>query len=371
MLDSEDSIVTYTEVSSPFEGLSDIGSPRVEGPPMMPEDPYAYVFVPEPLYSEFMPLENEILPEDLEEDDEDPKEDPVDYPIDRDDDDDKEEEESSGDEADDVEEDEDEDDDDEEEHPAPANSMPPPPVHRTTARISILVQEPTPILSPPLPVSPPLPISSPPLPASPTYPLGYRAAMIRLRAETPSTSHPLSSSTPPSGTPPLLPIPLLTPSPPMLLPFTIHRADVPEITLPPQKRLCIALGLIYKVDESSFATAARPTRGFRANYGFVATLDDEIRRDPEREDKDEIYERLDDAQDDRALISEQVNMLYRERRDHAQTARLKETEARLARQVWVQSMDTSDTTRAEVMSLRTTVLTQQLKIAGLWAADCT
>ncbi|GJU81016.1 hypothetical protein Tco_1283381 [Tanacetum coccineum] len=56
-------------------------------------------------------------------------------------------------------------------------------------------------------------IKPPPLPASPTYPLGYRAAMIRLRAETPSTSHPLPSSTPLSGTPPLLPIPLPTPSP--------------------------------------------------------------------------------------------------------------------------------------------------------------
>nr|GFD24387.1 hypothetical protein [Tanacetum cinerariifolium] len=38
-------------------------------------------------------------------------------------------------------------------------------------------------------LSPPLPISSPPLPASPTYLLGYRAMMIQLRAESPSTSH--------------------------------------------------------------------------------------------------------------------------------------------------------------------------------------
>ncbi|GJV91707.1 integrase, catalytic region, zinc finger, CCHC-type containing protein [Tanacetum coccineum] len=43
MSDSEDSTVTYTAVSSPFGGLSDIGSPRVDGPPVMPEDPYAYV----------------------------------------------------------------------------------------------------------------------------------------------------------------------------------------------------------------------------------------------------------------------------------------------------------------------------------------
>nr|GEZ72555.1 hypothetical protein [Tanacetum cinerariifolium] len=53
--------------------------------------------------------------------------------------------------------------------------------------------------------------------------------------------------------------------------------------LPPQKRLCIALGMRFKVGESSSAPTARPTRGFRAYYGFVDTLDDEIRRDPERE----------------------------------------------------------------------------------------
>ncbi|GJT79541.1 hypothetical protein Tco_1053883 [Tanacetum coccineum] len=62
MSDSEDSTVTYTAVSSPFGGLSDIGSPRVDGPPVMPEDPYAYVvaafqappspdYVPGPEYS--------------------------------------------------------------------------------------------------------------------------------------------------------------------------------------------------------------------------------------------------------------------------------------------------------------------------------
>nr|GFD53088.1 hypothetical protein [Tanacetum cinerariifolium] len=68
-------------------------------------------------------------------------------------------------------EDEDEDEE-EEEHPALADFIPPP-VHHTTARISILVQALHHF------------VSSPPLPASPTYPLGYRAAMIQLRAETP------------------------------------------------------------------------------------------------------------------------------------------------------------------------------------------
>ncbi|GKB60169.1 hypothetical protein Tco_0916355 [Tanacetum coccineum] len=129
--------------------------------------------------------------------------------------------------------------------------------------------------------------------------------MIRLRAESPSTSHPLLlpppiilpctrasmvmmravvPSTyclaPPSGTPPLLPIPLPTSSPPLLLPSTDHRADVPEVLLPPLKRLCIAPDPRYEIRESSSAPTARPTGGFRADYGFVATLDAEIRRDP-------------------------------------------------------------------------------------------
>nr|GEW09733.1 putative reverse transcriptase domain-containing protein [Tanacetum cinerariifolium] len=223
----------------------------------------------------------------------------------------------------------------------------------------------------PLLVSPSLLVSSPPLPTNPTYPLGYRASMIRLRAETPSTSYPLPSSTPPLGTPPLLPIPLPTSSPPLLLPSMSHRVDVLEVTLPPRKRLCIALGPRYEVSESSSAAAARPTRGFKADYGFVATLDNEIRRDPERKDTNEIYGRLDDAQDDRALISGWVNMLYRDRHDHAWTVRLMETEARLSRQAWVQSMDASDTARARVMLLRTTVLAQQSEIAGLRVADRT
>ncbi|GKE53355.1 hypothetical protein Tco_1488511, partial [Tanacetum coccineum] len=115
-------------------------------------------------------------------------------------------------------------------------------------------------------------------------------------------SHLLPSSTPPSGTPPLLPIPLPTLSPPLLLPSTDCRAGVSEVTLPPRKRLCIALGLRFEVSESSSAPTSRLTRGFRVDYGFVATLDDEIRRDPKKEDKDEIYVRLDDAQDDRSLM---------------------------------------------------------------------
>ncbi|GKB52961.1 hypothetical protein Tco_0903714, partial [Tanacetum coccineum] len=293
--------------------------------------------------------------EDPEEDDEeDPEEDPADYPADGGDDDDDESSDDYEDDNDDVEEDEDKEQ--EEEHPAPLDSIPPP-IHRVTARTSIRDQPPTPFwfeaevdrllairTPPPSPLtplssllpqipSPPLPVSPPP-PASPTYPLGYRAAMIR------SDAPPLG--TPPSGTPPLLPIPAPTSSPPLLLPSTDHRADMPKVCLPPRKRLCIALGLR------------------------------EIRRDlSEIQDIDEIYGRLDDAQDDRSLISGRLNMLYRDRRAYARTALLMEIEARLSREAWVQSMDASDIDRSEVRALRTIVLAQQAEIGALRVADRT
>ncbi|GKD88842.1 hypothetical protein Tco_1364349, partial [Tanacetum coccineum] len=151
----------------------------------------------------------------------------------------------------------------------------------------------------------------------------------------------------------------------MLLPSTNHRADRPEACLPPWKRLCIALGLRYEIGESSSAPTARPTRGFRVDYGFVATLDDEIRHNPERYDTYEIYVRLDDAQDDRSLLSGRLNMLFKDRCAHAHTALRMEREARLSHKAWGRSMDASDTARSEVRALRTTVLAQQTEIAAL------
>nr|GFA79374.1 hypothetical protein [Tanacetum cinerariifolium] len=114
----------------------------------------------------------------------------------------------------------------------------------------------------------------------------------------------------------------------------------------------------------SSAAAARPAGGLRADYGFVAMMDREITRDPERErefktrvrqDTDEIYMRLDDEQTERQLLAGRLNML--------------ETEARMSREAWVRSTDASDLVRGEVMSLRTTVLGQMSEIRELQAAN--
>ncbi|GJY95075.1 hypothetical protein Tco_0511436 [Tanacetum coccineum] len=83
-----------------------------------------------------------------------------------------------------------------------------------------------------------------------------------------------------------------------------------------------------------------------------------------RQDTDEIYTRLDDKQYGQQLLA-RLNMLFRDRRAHARTARLMETEARLSREAWGRSMDVSDLARADVMSLRTTVLAQQSEIREL------
>ncbi|GKF70465.1 hypothetical protein Tco_0203522, partial [Tanacetum coccineum] len=136
----------------------------------------------------------------------------------------------------------------------------------------------------------------------------------------------------------------------------------------------IALGPAYEVGESSSAAAARPARGLRADYGFVATMDREIKRDPKRDvgygitnlwdkivetlhgapvstdielgrhmtafetrvrqDTGEIYTRLDDEQSGRQLLAGRLNMWFRDRRAHARAARLMETEARMSREAW-------------------------------------
>ncbi|GJW54796.1 putative reverse transcriptase domain-containing protein, partial [Tanacetum coccineum] len=443
MSDSDESTVTYTEVSSPFEGLSDIGSPGVvgsehEGLPWMLDDPYVQVALQAPPSPDYIPGPEEpqspplpdFVPEPSpdyvwesdpeEDDDEDPKEDLVDYPADGRDDGDDEDESSEDDDVD-IEAD---DNEEEEEHPAPpditavalpaadqapyaeetepfetdesATTPPPHPAYRVTARISIPALIPSPPLPPivsPLLVSPPLPqIPSPPLlvsspvlvvslspPASPIRPLGYRATMIRQRAEATSTSHSLPLPPPIilSHTRPYAPS---TRTPPLHLLSTDCREDRPEVTLPPQKRLGIALVPRYKIRESSSA-AARLAGGLRADYGFVATMDREIMHNLGRDvrygitnswdeiveamqgtpvvtdmaefsqrmtefetrvrrDTYEVYTRLDNEHIGRQLLAGRLNMLFRDRRAHAQ-----------------------------VMSLHTTVLAQQLEIRELQSAD--
>ncbi|GJT53536.1 hypothetical protein Tco_0988590 [Tanacetum coccineum] len=412
MSDSDESGVTHTEVSSPFEDLSDIGSPRADDHeflelPYMPEDPYLEAalqappspdYVPGPEEPEQAPPSPDYVPgpehaEIVAEDqpyaeDASPTAQSHDYVPDTDP-----KGRSGG---------------EEEEHPAPAypvvvalpatapsaeetepfetdeSAATPPPhpayhccyIFPTSITLSPWSSSPPQI---PFPLSPPSPVLTAP-PPSPIRSLGYRAATIRMRAEAAATSHSLPlpppfilSPTRPDAPPPM-PTSAPTSLPPLLLPSASHREDRPEVNLPPRKRLGIALGPGYEVGESSAAAAARPAGGLRADYGFVATMDREIRRDPERyvgygitdswdeivetlqgapvstdtelgahvrefesmvrRDTDEIYTMLDDEQGQRQLLAGRVNMLFRDRRGHAHTRLLMETEARMSREAW-------------------------------------
>nr|GEV90316.1 hypothetical protein [Tanacetum cinerariifolium] len=77
---------------------------------------------------------------------------------------------------------------------------------------------------------------------------------------------------------PILSIPLPAASPPLQLLSSDCRADRPEVTLPPRKRLNIFHCLGYEAGESSVAAAARPIEGRRAAYGLVDSVEAEIRR---------------------------------------------------------------------------------------------
>nr|GEU96545.1 reverse transcriptase domain-containing protein [Tanacetum cinerariifolium] len=281
-MSSASSAVTYTSVftdSEPGrvfwgtdEELSEGGSPRVivyeyDGLPMLPpQDPD---FVPEHIYPEYIPLEDEhILPaeekplppagsptvespgyvaeSDLKEDQEEyedgeTEDGPVDYPMDGGDDGDDDDGDSSGDKAD------DEDEDEEEEHLAPTDSAVVIPTDEAAisfppeAAFERLLAMPTP--SPSL-----LTLLSAPS-------VGERLARCTASAALPS---------------PPLPLPLHMPPP------VDRRDDIPETEMTPRKRLCLStLGSRYEVGESS---TARPTGGQRIDYGFVSTLDAEARR---------------------------------------------------------------------------------------------
>nr|GFA95461.1 hypothetical protein [Tanacetum cinerariifolium] len=121
MLDYEHSLFTYTSVPSPIEDYSDIGSPEVDEPPstdylpgpeepdQAPPSPVYLPYVPELLYVEYMPPQDDVflaeeqpLPvaatptadspryilkiypkgDPKEDDEEDPEEDPPGYPAD-------------------------------------------------------------------------------------------------------------------------------------------------------------------------------------------------------------------------------------------------------------------------------------------------
>nr|GFA43237.1 hypothetical protein [Tanacetum cinerariifolium] len=299
MSDLDESGVTYTDISRPFEELSNIGSLRADDHehlelPEMLEDPYVKValqappspdyipgpeepeqappspdYVPGPEHSpEYVPKSNlEAHPED--DDDEDPEEDPVDYPADGGDDGDDEEGSSEDDDDDnmDIEADEKE----EEEHPAPTDSV-------------------------------------------------VVASIVADQA----------------------------PSAEETKPFETNES---EATPPPH----FAYRMIAKIS----IPAPVPMPSWSDSEGAPVSTDTELGG----------YMREFETRSERQLLVGRLNMLFRDRRVHAYTHHLMETEARLSREAWVRSTDASDLVCGKVMSLRTTILGLMTEIRELHAAD--
>nr|GEZ63249.1 hypothetical protein [Tanacetum cinerariifolium] len=337
--------------------------PGPEEPEQAPPSPVYIPYVPELMYPEYIPPEDDVflaeeqpLPaatspiaespgyvpesdsdEDPEEDDdEDPEEDPADYPADHDDDE-EEEEEPSGDDVNKEDKEQDEDDDDEEEeHPASADFIPPPHPLRVTPRISFRPQPPT--LS---------------------FTKEDAERFLAMPIPLPSPLTPLSSLLP------QIPSPLLSASP-LSSPYHYLLHHHPYR---------------YEAGESSVATAARPIEGRRADYGFVDSVEAEIRRrraedigygirdtwiDPrdvaeeealttlegvntrvtelvvvQEQDTQDIYGVMEDTQDRQTKIFQRVEVLVNDSQYHYETGRLVDQEARCSREAWAHSIGLS------------------------------
>nr|GEZ77043.1 hypothetical protein [Tanacetum cinerariifolium] len=224
----------------------------------------------------------------------DPEEDPEVYQDDETEDGDDDDGDSSGDDADD--EDEDEEEEDEEKHLALVDSA-----------IVIHTDE---LVSPPEGTDP----------AAISFPPEVKVERL-LAMPTPSPS-PLASLSPPSTgerparcmAPPALPSPPLLP--PLQMPPPIDRRDdIPETEIPPHKRLCLStLG-------SSTLDAKARRRGIgEVGYGIRDTWD--------------LYALLEDAQDSKTRISQQVivdsqrvDLLIEDRIAHQETIQIVEDKA--------------------------------------------
>ncbi|GJU48607.1 hypothetical protein Tco_1218162 [Tanacetum coccineum] len=204
--------------------------------------------------------------------------------------------------------------------------------------------------TPPLPVAaPPLPLPSP-LTTSPTYaraPLGYRAAGIWMRAA----------------------------SPPLLLPSTSHRTNIPEAEMPPRKRACLTTPAPrLEIGESSAAGVTRQPRDrvMETGYGITDTWDEIVESMLEvapttlegvnqrvtefattvRQENKEFQVRLEDAQDGQAYLRARVNTLFRDRPYHRHTAMILDREAMYACITWTSSEDKSAANKGPMLGHR-------------------
>nr|GEW43096.1 hypothetical protein [Tanacetum cinerariifolium] len=360
MSDSEHSSITYTSVPSLVEDYSDIKSPEVDAPllsdyvhgpeepeqaplspdyvpspeepkqaPLLPDyvpgleepeqvppSPVYLPYVPESVYPEYMPPEDNVFPAeeqplpvaatptadspgyipefdpkgDLEEDDEeDPKEDPANYHADS-----------------------------------------------TVVALPAVDHVPSEEVTKPLPQipSPPLPIPSPPL-DSPTHieiPESCLPLWKRLRFASPTPSQEVRESSAAGAA----------------------RQNEPAIARDDPYSLDELVG----ASEEIAPTTPQGVNQRVTDLFIVVEQETTI-----------MYGMMEEAQDDRSQLRGRVNLLYRDMPVHRHLAVMIEREARMVREAWGLSMDASDNARSDVMSLRTTLVAQLALILDLHAAD--
>ncbi|GKF71993.1 hypothetical protein Tco_0208107, partial [Tanacetum coccineum] len=172
----------------------------------------------------------------------------------------------------------------------------------------------------------------------------------------------------------------------MFIPSLVdRREDIPKAELPHRKRLCLtAPTLRYEVGESSTA-APRPTRGHRADYGFIGTMGAKIRRQRAEEagygirdvwvDPTEaveevasttlegvnarvtelatVYVVIEDTQDRQTQLFQSVDGLVEDMHFYYETARLLDQEALVSREAWVHSVGLSSAVHYELQAYMT------------------
>ncbi|GJU63141.1 hypothetical protein Tco_1244976 [Tanacetum coccineum] len=164
-----------------------------------------------------------------------------------------------------------------------------------------------------------------------------------------------------------------------------------------------ALTSRYEMGESLTASP-RPIGGHRADYGFIGTVDTEVRRqrakevgygirdvwvDPaetveevapttlegvndrvtelaavQEQDTQDIYAVIEDTQDRQTQIYQRVDILAEDRQFHYETARLLDQEALVSREAWAHSIGLSTTVHYELQAYRTHTQMQDYRIAS-------
>ncbi|GJY03001.1 putative reverse transcriptase domain-containing protein [Tanacetum coccineum] len=146
-----------------------------------------------------------------------------------------------------------------------------------------------------------------------------------MRAASPPTYHPLPLTSPP----------LPPPSSPLLPPVD-SRKEVPKADLPPRKRLCLTA----------------PTPRFKVGRVQQSLLPDNL----------DLYDHLEDAHDNRARLSDRVDILLEDRQFHQQTFMLMKDDALVSQEAWAQAMGCSAAVHYGLQAYRAHTQTQDIRI---------